>query len=81
MAEHRLKLHNHYWEAVMSGEKNFEIRNNDRGFQRGDKVIFYQDLGNLAAEGLVSFEITYVFSHEWIQHGYVVFGMKPVGPS
>lgn len=33
---HELKLSITYFESVESGEKNFEIRNNDRGFQVGD---------------------------------------------
>lgn len=36
MAEHHLKLDSHYFDAVASGDKNFEVRRDDRGFQKGD---------------------------------------------
>ena len=36
---HELKTLPSYFEAVLSGDKTFEIRDNsDRGFQRGDIV-------------------------------------------
>ena len=36
---HELKILPEYYEAVVSGEKNFEIRKNDRGFEVGDILI------------------------------------------
>lgn len=36
MKTHELKLDTKYFEDVKSGKKNFEIRNNDRGFEIGD---------------------------------------------
>ena len=36
--EHRLKIEPSFFEAVISGRKNFEIRKDDRGFQAGDTV-------------------------------------------
>lgn len=39
MAEHVLKTWGRYWDSVASGEKNFEVRRDDRGFQKGDIVI------------------------------------------
>lgn len=37
--EHTLKIWPQFYQAVLSGEKNFEVRPNDRGFQKGDTVI------------------------------------------
>lgn len=37
--EHKLKTWPNYWDAVASGEKNFEVRKDDRGFQKGDVLI------------------------------------------
>lgn len=38
--KHELKFLPAYFEAVIAGEKTFEIRNNaDRGFQKGDSLI------------------------------------------
>ena len=36
--KHELKIWPQYYDRVLSGEKTFEYRNNDRGFQKGDKV-------------------------------------------
>jgi ASC-1-like (ASCH) protein len=77
---HKLKLRHEFWDAVMDGSKCFEIRNNDRGFQKGDTVrfIYVDELGvETYKKSKETFEITYVLSHEWIKHGYVVFGIAP----
>ena len=39
MTIHRLKCWPKYYEAVISGEKTFEVRLNDRGFSVDDWVI------------------------------------------
>ncbi len=36
MTEHKLKCWPVYFDAVASGEKNFEVRRDDRGFQKDD---------------------------------------------
>ena len=36
MTEHVLKTWTTYFNAVVSGGKNFEVRKDDRGFQKGD---------------------------------------------
>lgn len=36
---HRLKSWPRFFEAVRSGEKTFEYRINDRGFQKGDIIV------------------------------------------
>ncbi len=39
MTEHILKTVEPYFSAVKSGEKTFEARRNDRGFQKGDVLV------------------------------------------
>lgn len=36
---HILKTLPNYWDAVKSGDKTFEVRKDDRGFQKGDILI------------------------------------------
>lgn len=39
---HDIKLHKRYFDEVASGNKTFEIRENDRDYQRGDKVLLLE---------------------------------------
>lgn len=41
--EHILKTWDVYWDAIERGEKLFEIRRDDRGFQKGDILILRRD--------------------------------------
>ena len=41
MTTHKLKLPEPYFSAVLSGEKTFEVRRNDRGYQRGDTLVLW----------------------------------------
>lgn len=37
--EHRLKTWPSYFDAMKRGEKTFEVRRDDRGFQKGDILV------------------------------------------
>lgn len=39
MRTHELKTWPRYFERVKNGTKTFEVRNNDRDFQAGDRVV------------------------------------------
>ena len=39
MQIHELKVLPPFYAALQSGEKTFEIRKDDRGFQKGDKLL------------------------------------------
>lgn len=80
---HLIKLREDYIEPVLSGEKNFEVRVNDRGYQKGDLVKFEA----VSREGCLfvheklwkkTFEITYVHSGLGLKENYVVFGIREV---
>ena len=42
MTEHVLKTWPAYFDAVERGEKVFEVRRDDRGYQKGDMVILWR---------------------------------------
>ena len=80
---HTIKLREDYIQPVLSGEKNFEIRLNDRDYQKGDFIKFQA----ISMEGCLYvnmeleekiFEITYVHSGLGLKENYVVFGIKEV---
>lgn len=76
---HELKILPAYFQAAESGEKNFEVRNNDdRGFQRGDIVTLQEFEASNGAGGRYTgrellTEITYVTNYGQ-PPGQVVFG-------
>lgn len=78
---HKIKLRESFAEAVMSGDKNFEVRLNDRGYQKGDYIVFkvVTDDGLTPVDSILNkwfFEITYVLSGWGIKEDYCVFGIK-----
>ena len=80
---HKIKISEDFAEAVLNGDKSFEIRNNDRGYQKGDTVIFQvveRDNPRFTVtqnplNGRL-FKITYVISGWGLQDGYVAFGIR-----
>lgn len=81
---HILNLRAEFADAVENGTKNFEIRENDRGFQKGDLVQFrvVTALGNHISMYMELeeklYKITYVISGWGLKNGYVAFGIKEV---
>lgn len=79
---HEIKIGTGFADAVESGEKTFEIRRNDRGYQRGDTVVFQViDSEREPVEHPLNgreFLITYLL-HGWgLRDGFCVFGIQPV---
>lgn len=83
---HELKIEAQWADAKLRGDKLFEIRLNDRGFQKGD-FIHYTVVESRGAPGLkvhdhalskCLFQITYVQWYQGLEPGYVVLGEKPV---
>lgn len=79
--EHYIKIRQSFADAVYSGEKTFEVRKNDRGYQKGDTVRFtvLKDDENIKVIDhplcKKKYIITYVLSGWGIEEGYVVFGI------
>lgn len=83
---HELKCAPDYWDALERGDKNFEVRRDDRGFQKGDYIVLQKykigegfvrcGLSNSKQE--LCFKITYVLTggQLGIEPGYVVMGLR-----
>ena len=78
---HEIKLRESFADAVICREKTFEVRLNDRGYQKGDYIVFkvVTDDGLAPVDSVLNkwfFEITYVLSGWGIKEDYCVFGFK-----
>ena len=81
---HELKILSSFVRPILDGDKTFEIRENDRGFQKGDRVRFkvVSDDWTRKNSSVVSgfeykvFAITYVISGWGLKNGFVVFGIR-----
>lgn len=82
MREHELKTLPTYWQAIASGEKTFEVRRDDRGFQRGDVLLLQRlektPLGGWRVETDYNGKPAYVLRRvvKWILTGGQ-FGVEP----
>ncbi len=72
MAHHELKIEDRFFEEKKAGNKPFEIRINDREFQKGD-TITYTNPGAPYFKKSGKYEITYVSGYNQ-REGWVVFG-------
>jgi hypothetical protein len=90
--EHHLKVMAQYYDAVSEGTKTFEVRKDDRGFQKGDVLVLHrftlEELNQLEAGELwplrpvpkMRVEVTYILTggQFGIEPGYVVLGIRKV---
>lgn len=80
MKIHNLKILNNFADAVVAGDKTFEIRKNDRGYQKGDYIIFQavdeKETKNPHAINERAYRITYVLNGWGLKKGYVALGIK-----
>lgn len=80
---HEIKIQKEYAQAVYLGEKTFEVRYNDRGYQKGDLIVFQVMDGALSDRthplNDMTFEITYVLgSFVGLAPNYVAFAIQDV---
>ena len=81
--EHELKIKEQFADAIYKGDKNFEVRYNDRGYQKGD-IIRFCAIDEFKMEIYshpikdMAYKITYVLSGWGIREGYVVFGIREI---
>ncbi len=78
MKIHNLKTLPEFFQHVWTGDKLFEVRNNDREFETGDKLFLYEyDAGTGQYLGrYIIARATYILDNwEPIEDGYVVIGL------
>lgn len=81
---HELKISSSFVHPILNGEKTFEIRENDRGFQKGDRVRFKVNSDDWTRRNSSPvyelehkvFEITYVINGWGLKNGFVAFGIR-----
>lgn len=79
---HKLKIMEDYANSICCGDKTFEVRYNDRNYQKGDFIEF----NAVSRDGIwmihniaeMVFEITNVHSGLGMADGYVVLAIKRV---
>lgn len=84
---HHIKCWPKFYEAVVSGKKRFEYRQNDRDFKEGDFIVLeefeYDDRLYTGREEM--FRVLYTLSHNDIKslpEGYVIMSIsEPLGLS
>ena len=90
MRIHELKCLTDYFEAVVSGEKPFEVRKDDRSYEVGDYLALNEVLaeGQRLSEELIYtgrcclVRVTYKLSvPEYCKNGYVILGIIPCNVS
>ena len=78
--QHDLNILENFADDVLIGYKTFEIRENDRGFNKGDTIRFTCfDKRGMKLQHPINdkvYEITYVLNGFGLKNGYVVFGIK-----
>lgn len=76
MTTHRLKTLHHMWEAIADGRKTFEVRENDRGYQAGDKLILERTEPGKTSNQVIYKTVTYVLSGWGLKNGHVALGLS-----
>lgn len=79
---HELKCWPSFFEAVRDGDKTFEVRQNDRGFQRGD-VLWLREydpakVANRYTGRTLYAHVSYVLNGSGVEPGYVAMGLSDV---
>lgn len=90
---HELKCHDVYFDAIERGEKTFEIRRDDRGFQKGDFVTLVRyvkgafsayeidcDYSTGKPRKTLTFRIGWILTggQFGLEPGYVAFSLKKI---
>lgn len=82
MKIHELKCWPQSFEAILQGGKTFEVRYNDRGYEKGDRLLLqeYDLKGNMYTGRSVKMRVEYIAMMDFgIEPGWVVMAIVPTG--
>lgn len=76
---HELKITPEYFSAVSSGEKNFEVRRDDRAYAVGDILKLKEYKGHSFTGNEVTVGISYILrDRNYCKEGFCILGIKPI---
>lgn len=83
MKIHQLKILDCFADEIISGNKMFELRINDRDYQKGDYIVFTvlsEESGKEVEHAINTrlYEITCVIGGWGLMDGYVALGIREV---
>ena len=74
---HELKIRPEYFEAIVRGDKTFEVRYNDRNYQLHDILELQEHDGENYTGRIIKAEVTYLLDHPgYCKEGYVIMAIK-----
>jgi len=75
---HELKLYTEYFNAVISGEKTFEIRKNDRFFHKGDLLALNEHDGQCYTGNSCLVYNDYILNNpDYVKKDMIIMSIKP----
>lgn len=73
---HYLKIRPEYYRAIERGEKTFEVRFNDRNFQKYDVLHLEEYTGEEYTGRVIDVDVTYILDNpDYCKEGYVIMGI------
>lgn len=79
MMTHELKILPKYFQAVWDGSKTFELRKDDRNYQRGDILVLTEWDGEKYTGSTIYVKVTYILQNAenyGLKDGYVILGIR-----
>ncbi len=79
MKKHELKILPQYFQAVWSGIKTFELRKDDRDYQRGDILVLREWDGEKYTGSAICVKVTYILQNAekyGLKDGYIIMGIR-----
>ena len=78
MKIHELKIQSEYFNSIVSGKKSFEVRVNDREYQKGDLLALNEMEGAIHTGKCCLVYVDYILDNEnFCKEGTVVMSIKP----